>query len=739
MSSSEESSEDVKQEPISPTKSNGRHLQSPMKMGNGVKEEDESSDDDTALTSRMDSSSNGRKRKLNTSVKDEEESDDNDDLPLTDRKPTPKKHKADDSDDDEDFKHKPKKSKKDKKEKHRDKKNKREVKEEEDEKPLKKKKVVKTEVKKEDEDRPLTKKELREKKEAEEKAAIWKWWEEEPLPDGIKWKTLSHNGPSFAEPYERLPASIKLYYDGEPMPLTEETEEVATFYGRMIDHDYCQKESFNDNFFQDWKKVMTPEERSRIKDLKKCNFKEIDAYFKMKSEERKMRTKEQKEELKAANAKIVELYGFCMMDGHKQKVGNFKIEPPGLFRGRGDHPKQGKHKRRVPAEDVTINIGKGEAIPVAPEGHKWKAVQHDNTVSWLACWIENIAGAYKYVMLNPAARLKGEKDWQKYETARKLKTIIGKIREIYQADMTSKEMSIRQRAVALYFIDKLALRAGHEKDEGEAADTVGCCSLRTEHILLSKKLDADGKEAYNVHFDFLGKDSMQYENDVLVDKRVYKNLQHFQKDKSVGDDLFDRLNSGALNKHLSDIMPGLSAKVFRTYNASSTLQERLNTLTNKDDSPAEKFLTYNRANRDVALLCNHQRTAPKTFDKTMENLMTKLAAKKKEIKQTRKEIKALKIEYHEKGKSETVKRTIDQKKAKRARLEEQLEKQQCMITDKNENKEVALGTSKLNYLDPRISIAWCTKNEVDIGKVYSKTHREKFQWAIDMTDEDFQF
>jgi hypothetical protein len=29
----------------------------------------------------------------------------------------------------------------------------------------------------------------------------------------------------------------------------------------------------------------------------------------------------------------------------------------------------------------------------------------------------------------------------------------------------------------MYFIDKLALRAGHEKDEDEA-DTVGCCTLK---------------------------------------------------------------------------------------------------------------------------------------------------------------------------------------------------------------------------------------------------------------------
>ncbi len=34
----------------------------------------------------------------------------------------------------------------------------------------------------------------------------------------------------------------------------------------------------------------------------------------------------------------------------------------------------------------------------------------------------------------------------------------------------------------MYFIDKLALRAGNEKDADESADTVGCCSLRVEHI-----------------------------------------------------------------------------------------------------------------------------------------------------------------------------------------------------------------------------------------------------------------
>lgn len=61
--------------------------------------------------------------------------------------------------------------------------------------------------------------------------------------------------------------------------------------------------------------------------------------------------------MKKENEKILEEYGYCLMDGHKQRVGNFKIEPPGLFRGRGDHPKQGKLKKRTMPEDVIINIG----------------------------------------------------------------------------------------------------------------------------------------------------------------------------------------------------------------------------------------------------------------------------------------------------------------------------------------------------------------------------------------------
>ena len=46
--------------------------------------------------------------------------------------------------------------------------------------------------------------------------------------------------------------------------------------------------------------------------------------------------------------------------------------------------------------------------------------------------------------------------------------------------------------------------------------------------------------------------------------------------------------------------------MFRTYNASFTLQQQLDELTDPSDNVAAKMLSYNRANREVAVLCNHQ-------------------------------------------------------------------------------------------------------------------------------------
>jgi len=54
------------------------------------------------------------------------------------------------------------------------------------------------------------------------------------------------------------------------------------------------------------------------------------------------------------------------------------------------------------------------------------------------------------------------------------------------------------------------------------------------------------------------------------------------------------------------------------------------------------MLSYNRANRAVAILCNHQRAVPKTHDTSMANLQAKIDKKTEEVLKAEKEYKAVK-------------------------------------------------------------------------------------------------
>ena len=74
-------------------------------------------------------------------------------------------------------------------------------------------------------------------------------------------------------------------------------------------------------------------------------------------------------------------------------------------------------------------------------------------------------------------------------------------------------------------------------------------------------------------------------------------------------------------------MKGLTAKVFRTYNASWTFQQQLKN-TPKNGTVQEKIAAYNTANREVAILCNHQKTVSKTFAESFAKMGDKVRALK---------------------------------------------------------------------------------------------------------------
>lgn len=539
----------------------------------------------------------------------------------------------------------------------------------------------------------------------------------------IRWNTLEHAGVLFPPEYE--PHGIKMLYNGVPVDLTPEQEEVATMFAVMKETEYMNKDTFLRNFWEGFKEVLGP--NHVIKSLDKCDFTPIYEWHMAERERKKNISKEEKEQIKREKEEKEAKYKYATVDGRQEQVGNFRVEPPGLFRGRGEHPKMGKIKKRIYPRDITINIGKGVPIPTHPyPGQTWAEVRHDKSVTWLAFWKDPInPKEYKYVFLAANSTWKAESDMAKYEKARKLKEYIGDIRATYQRNWVSSNRRERQMAVALYFIDILALRAGHEKDEDEA-DTVGCCTLKCENVELVPPS--------SIKFDFLGKDSIRYENTVEVEPQVYKNIGEFKTKgshgapKSGNDQLFDEFDAQDLNTRLKDLMDGLSVKVFRTYNASITLNRLLREKSEEETVDGRKA-EYDRANKEVAILCNHQRSVPKGHAAAVEKQQDKLKALKAELSSLKADMKRAKAGQPSKdGKklnADALKKRIEKKKA-------QIVKQEIQLQNREDLKTVALGTSKINYLDPRISVAWCKRNEVPIEKIFNKSLLSKFLWSMDV-------
>ncbi|CAL5396102.1 unnamed protein product [Camellia sinensis] len=541
--------------------------------------------------------------------------------------------------------------------------------------------------------------------------------------EGQKWTTLVHNGVIFPPPYK--PHGVKMLYKGKPVDLTPEQEEVATMYAVMLDTDYMNKATFKENFMNDWRKILG--KNHVIQKLEDCNFTPIYEWHQREKEKKKQMSSEEKKALREEKLKQEEKYMWVSLDGVKEKVGNFRVEPPGLFRGRGEHPKMGKLKKRIRPSDITINIGKDAPIPECPiAGESWKEIRHDNTVTWLAFWNDPInPKEFKYVFLAASSSLKGQSDKEKYEKARLLKDYIQGIRTAYTKDFTNKDITRRQIAVATYLIDKLALRAGNEKDDDEA-DTVGCCTLKVENV--------EPVPPNILKFDFLGKDSIRYQNEVEVELPVFRAIQQFRTGKKGGDDLFDKLDTSKLNAHLKELMPGLTAKVFRTYNASITLDDMLNRETKGGDL-AEKVVVYQHANKEVAIICNHQRTVSKSHSAQMSRLNEKIDELKGMLDEFKTDLaRAKKGKPPLKGADGKPKKNLNPEALERkiAQTTAKIEKMERDKETKEDLKTVALGTSKINYLDPRITVAWCKRHEVPIEKIFNKSLLAKFTWAMDV-------
>jgi|NOAtaT_7_FD_contig_111_245277_length_3178_multi_3_in_0_out_0_3 DNA topoisomerase-1 len=187
-------------------------------------------------------------------------------------------------------------------------------------------------------------------------------------------------------------------------------------------------------------------------------------------------------------------------------------------------------------------------------------------------------------------------------------------------------------------------------------------------------------------------------------------------------------------------MPGLTAKVFRTFNASITLEKELASPELDVDLKKpleEKIYIYNKANREVAILCNHQRSVPKAFDAQMDKLDQKIAERRDTLRKLKHHLDVLAgkkkpLNVDEDEKPVTKSKDPDAVKKTIKRTESMINKLNVQKQLKEDNKTVALGTSKINYMDPRITVAWCKRKQVPIEKIFNKSLLEKFPWAMEV-------
>ncbi|KER06183.1 2-alkenal reductase protein [Marine Group I thaumarchaeote SCGC AAA799-E16] len=336
----------------------------------------------------------------------------------------------------------------------------------------------------------------------------------------------------------------------------------------------------------------------------------------------------------------------------------------------------------------------------------------------------------KYVWLADTAGLKQDRDKAKYEKAVKLAKEIGKIKDRIVKDMKSSDPKISRIATACYLIYRTAMRVGDEKDP-EEADTVGATTLRKEHI----KITADA-----IEFDFLGKDSVRWQETIKAeghDKQFQENLKKLIDKKKPKDEIFHDITSRHVNAYYSSIVKGLTAKVFRTYLATTVVKNYLVDHDNmKGKSDNEKLYHAKLANLEAAIMCNHKRTIPKTFEQSLQKKKDTLKKREKEKAWEKTQLTLKKVESTEpktetqkKNKEKRIKTLNEQIKKQKQKHKERVEKLKLQVDLSEKTRDYNLGTSLRNYIDPRVFKAWTDEVGAEWEKLYTSALQKKFLWV----------
>ena len=401
--------------------------------------------------------------------------------------------------------------------------------------------------------------------------------------------------------------------------------------------------------------------------------------------------KRQAEERKVKREQLKQMLGYAEVDKQKLEIANWTAEPSCLFAGRGDHPQRGKWKEGPREEDIVLNLSKDSPVPSG----NWKGVVWEPDKMYVAKWIDKLTGKVKYVWFSDSAFLKQNREKEKFKKAEMLGKQIGKIEDHILRNLDDKDENRRKVATVSWLILKPNMRVGDEKDPDEA-DTVGAITLRPEHI----KIEGD-----IIHFDFLGKDSVRWVKDVKAPTSAIRNIEEFIRISK--EHLFEGVDSKKVSRFLSEKMPGLTAKVFRTWRCTATVKEELEKSgVTKQDPDYRKSFTAKMANLKVAEVANHKRKIPPTFDE-------RVARKEARLKELRAKLEEKKAEGK---KIDTFMARVD-----KAKLDLDLMKR---------TKEYNLGTSLKSYIDPEAYVKWARKVNFNLEKFYPKTLQKKFSWAL---------
>lgn len=596
--------------------------------------------------------------------------------------------------------------------------------------------------------------------------------------------TLHHNG--VIVPTKYLGRGLTVKIKDQTMKLNDEQEEMAVAWAKKIGTPYVEDRVFIENFHKDFSEKLglklLPGDVDYTEIIQLVQ-REREQKLNQPPEVKKMQAAERKAQREANREK----YGFATVDGKRMELGNYNVEPNSIFMGRGQHPWRGRWKLGPSYGDIELNLSPDAPHPPG----NWKAIVWEPSTMWIARWTDKLSGKKKYVWPGDASFLKQRKDVEKYEKAKALKEKLEAVKAHIDTNLTAWDLKRRKTATVCYLIDHLKFRVGDEKDEEDEADTVGASTLRPEHVCFN----IDG----SVTFNFLGKDSVQMNITAQLPPKVVQNLRDFAS--SAGkESLFEGINSGHVSDFLKEVMEGLSAKVFRTLYATEAVKGRLALETVKPEDPDYvKRQAALRANLEAAIVCNHKRTIPKTWQQSLQakrdrlkklrdkaafdekairqklfdeekKYREKLTIIEKKLDQAEQKLKVAEQELvaNEESSGNSLsslrKRVEVAKKATKARREfsrkiknnyltsiQKLKKQLDERRQRDRNaiarmrlqveaqeitRDYNLGTSLKNYVDPRIYYDWGKKVDYDWRNYYPTTLQKKFSWIEQQGNKD---